>query len=271
MKSAFSWLAGELTAAETVWHAISDGLREVAGLLERARTQSAEVSDAELAGELGQAEARLGELREQLNTDPLALWRDGRTDTARLGRLRDQAAAVAARAAAQASSRSEADQRIAGVAATVAEARQALQDATAARERAAVRVLVGRNDPLPDVGALDSRLADLELLRRGARWTRLTSELDLLESQASAALRQCKHAEQAAAGLLSRRDELRGLLDAYRAKAGRTGGAEDAGLDASYRQAHDLLWTAPCDLAAASAAVTGYQQAVLGLPRRERA
>src|SRR5262249_43118478 len=63
------------------------------------------------------------------------------------------------------------------------------------------------------------------------------------------------------------RDELRGLLDAYRAKAGRLGAAEDAALDASYRHAHDLLWTAPCDLAAASAAVTGYQQAVLRLGR----
>jgi hypothetical protein len=74
--------------------------------------------------------------------------------------------------------------------------------------------------------------------------------------------------------MLGRRDELRGLLDAYRAKAGLTGGAEDAALDASYQQAHDLLWTAPCDLAAADAAVTGYQQAVLSLRRsgsRERA
>jgi len=79
--------------------------------------------------------------------------------------------------------------------------------------------------------------------------------------------RQCREAEQAAAGLLGRRDELRGLLDAYRAKAGRLGGAEDTVLDASYRQAHDLLWTAPCDLVAATAAVTGYQQAVLRLGR----
>jgi hypothetical protein len=85
----------------------------------------------------------------------------------------------------------------------------------------------------------------------------MTSELDLLDKDAAAALRQCREAEQSATDLLGRRDELRGLLDAYR-----------------YQQAHDLLWTAPCDLAAADAAVTGYQQAVLSLRRsgsRERA
>jgi len=101
----------------------------------------------------------------------------------------------------------------------------------------------------------------------------MTSELDLLDKDAAAALRQCREAEQSATDLLGRRDELRGLLDAYRAKAGRTGGAEDAALTARYQQAHDLLWTAPCDLAAADAAVTGYQQAVLSLRRsgsRER-
>ena len=107
------------------------------------------------------------------------------------------------------------------------------------------------------------------MLQRTGRWTRLTSELDLLDKDASAALRLCREAEQAAADLLGRRDELRGLLDAYRAKAGRTGGAENAALDASYQQAHELLWTAPCDLAAADAAVTGYQQAVLGLGRSD--
>ena len=52
-------------------------------------------------------------------------------------------------------------------------------------------------------------------------------------------------------------DELRGLLGAYKAKAARLGAAEDPGLAERYDQARDLLWTAPCDLAAAAAAVAG--------------
>ncbi|HEX9554055.1 MAG TPA: hypothetical protein VF983_12695 [Streptosporangiaceae bacterium] len=267
MKRAFTALAGEVTAAETVWNEISDGLRQVADCLDEARRQSAQVTDGEVTDGLPQADSSLAQLRERLNSDPLSLWRQNRVDTGQLDRLREQAAAVAARSAGLARTIQEADQRIAEVSATVAATAQAWQDATAARERAAARVLVTALDPLPDISGLDSRLGGLAGLKAAGRWTRLASELDLVGKLASAALRQCREAEQAAAGLLGRRDELRGLLDAYRAKAGRLGGAEDTVLDASYRQAHDLLWTAPCDLVAATAAVTGYQQAVLRLGR----
>jgi len=272
MKRAFSGLAPELTAAETVWNEISEGLRQAEDCLEDARRQSGQVAgtelaDLELADALAQAEAGLRQLRETVNCDPLSLWRQGRVDTGQLDRLKKQAEAVAASSAALASTIGEADIRIGEVSATVAVATQAWQDATAARERAASRVLVPAFGPLPDISGLSSRLSSLASLKAAGRWTRLTSELDLLGKAASTALRQCREAEQAAAELLGRRDELRGLLDAYRAKAGRLGAAEDTVLDASYRQAHDLLWTAPCDLAAASAAVTGYQQAVLRLGR----
>ena len=50
-----------------------------------------------------------------------------------------------------------------------------------------------------------------------------------------------------------------------RSARGRLGGAEDSGLAQHYDRARDLLWTAPCDLAAAEAAVAAYQQAVLGV------
>ena len=73
-----------------------------------------------------------------------------------------------------------------------------------------------------------------------------------------------------AAALLDERDELRGLLDAYQAKAARLGAAEDTGLAMLYQQARDLLWAAPCDLRVAAAAVTHYQQAILMLSRGRR-
>ena len=163
--------------------------------------------------------------------------------------------------------RGEADQRLAEVTAAITAASQALADASAARERAAARIFAAQNDLLPDVAGLESRLAGLTALKEAGRWTRLASELDLLARQAATATRQCRDAEQAAAGLIEQRNELRGLLDAYRAKAGGTGGAEDTDLDQRYQQARALLWTAPCDLTAASAAVTSYQQAVLHLRR----
>ncbi len=72
-------------------------------------------------------------------------------------------------------------------------------------------------------------------------------------------------------GLLARRAELRGRLEAYRAKAVARGLAEDARLAGLFAQAHDLLYTAPCDLRAATRAVHAYQTSLVDLsgPRRE--
>jgi hypothetical protein len=61
---------------------------------------------------------------------------------------------------------------------------------------------------------------------------------------------------------LAERKDLRGLLDAYQAKAARAGLAGDLSLAEGYRRAKDLLWTAPCDLAQARAAVRAYQTSV---------
>ncbi|SNQ51499.1 conserved hypothetical protein [Frankia canadensis] len=61
---------------------------------------------------------------------------------------------------------------------------------------------------------------------------------------------------------LRRRGELRGLLGALRQKAVASGLAEDPALEIMYASAHDLLYTAPTDLAAASAQVTVYAAAL---------
>jgi chromosome segregation ATPase len=117
---------------------------------------------------------------------------------------------------------------------------------------------------------LDVRVATLDALRAAGRWTRLAAELDAIEAEAAAAEQRYREAERVAAALLRRRDELRGLLDAYQAKAARLGAAEDAELTRRYQRAAGLLWTAPCDLAAASAAVADYQRAILALGGRRQ-
>jgi hypothetical protein len=61
---------------------------------------------------------------------------------------------------------------------------------------------------------------------------------------------------------LARRDELRGLLGAYRDRANRAGKAEDATLTAQYDAAHDVLYTAPCDVTRADTLTTEYLHAV---------
>jgi len=117
---------------------------------------------------------------------------------------------------------------------------------------------------------MSARLADLQNLLAGGRWVRLGSELDLLERELTATAETCRDSERTVVALLGTRDELRGLLDAYKAKAARMGAAEDPALAMRYDGARELLWTAPCDLAAAADAVTGYQQAVLALGGQQR-
>ncbi|HYK33893.1 MAG TPA: hypothetical protein VEV63_18110 [Streptosporangiaceae bacterium] len=271
MRRSFSEVAAVVTAAETVWNEISDGIRLVTTDIETAKAQLPGLgADSELTTAVEQADASLRDLRGLLNSDPLALWRGGAVDSALLDRLRKQTAAVTAQVAELARVRADADQRLAEIASAVSAAQQAYQDATAARERAASRISLSAAhafSPLPDLSLLSSRAGALPAMKAAGRWTRLASELDVIGKQAAAVTRQCKEAEQAAADLVGKRNEMRGLLDSYRAMAGGLGAAENAELDAVYQQAKQLLWTAPCDLEAATAAVNGYQQAVLRLRR----
>jgi len=265
MRRAFARVADVVAAAESVWNETADGLSEIEAKLAAAKEQVHDLGDDEVTSALAAAGDELSRLREVLNSDPLAFWRGGQVDTTRLGRLREQAAAVAARAADLARLRADTDRRIAAAAAAVAAATAAWQDATAARDRAAAKIATAGLPPPPaEAAGLDVRLAALAKLKAAGRWARLAAELDTIEAEAPAATQRYRDAERAAAALLGRRDELRGLLGAYQAKAARLGAAEDTELTKLYEQARDELWTAPCDLAVAATAVTRYQQAVLG-------
>ncbi len=276
MTAAFGRVADIVTAAETVWNELTDRLETVTADLSAADRASGGLDDEALTRALGAATAELAALRGALAADPLSFWRRGQADTARLDRLERQVAAALSAARELAALRADADRRIAAAARAVAAARAAEQDAVAARGRAAEKIAAagppaatGATDAPGGAGgvgsasALAGKLAELGALRSQGRWRRLAAQIDAIEEQAAAATRAFRDAERAAAALLDRRAELRGLLDGYRAKAGRLGGAEDPGLAARYERAHGLLWTAPCDLATAAEAVTSYQQAVL--------
>jgi hypothetical protein len=271
MRRAFDGVADVVAAAESVWNQTADGLGEIGAELDAAKAQLGDAGDDEAASALAAAGDELGRLRDLLNSDPLALWQGGRVDTARLGRLRQQSAAAAARAAEIGRVRADAQRRISAAAAAVSAAAAALADAVAARERAAARIAAAELPPPPaETAGLDVRLAALDRLKTAGRWARLAAELDTIEAEAAAAGQRYRDTQRAAAALLGRRDELRGLLGAYQIKAGRLGAAEDRELSQLYDQAHELLWTAPCDLAAAAAAVTRYQQAILALSGRRQ-
>ncbi len=78
--------------------------------------------------------------------------------------------------------------------------------------------------------------------------------------------RQIDDLKKTARSAVAARDELRGRLDAYRAKADAVGQGEDLELHRLYIDARDVLFSAPCDLVQASALVTAYQRSIVAHP-----
>jgi CBS domain-containing protein len=267
MRRAFAEITAVVSAAELVWNEMTGKLDAVAAELARVTPLASSLGDEALTGNLAAAESKLGRLRGTLNSDPLSLWHGGQTvDISGADRLQERVAAAATRVDELVRLRDDAQQRIAEVKTAAATARAACDDAAAAWQHAAAKIAAAAlpAEP-PGFTDLSVRLADLDMLMAAGRWSRLSSELDSIERDLVEAAMRFRDAERALVGVVARRDELRGLLGAYRAKAARLGAAEDPALTERYDRAHGLLWTAPCDLAAAADAVTGYQQAVLAL------
>jgi hypothetical protein len=267
MRRAFTQVAEVTAAVEAVWAAVAVPLEAATTELGRVRPL-VDGLGTDLETEFREAEKSVAAQRAAANADPLALWRpsaggaagDGSVDTSAASQVRDLVAALAPRVTEAGLLRQQARRRIDELAAAAAAAGAARQDAIAARWDAATRI-TALPPPPPEMTA--PPLASLGALADTGQWSRLAAELSRCEAELAAAAAQTADVRQTAADAMGKRDELRGLLRAYKAKAARLGAAEDPGLAASYDQAQGMLWTAPCDLAAAEAAVVAYQRAIL--------
>jgi hypothetical protein len=273
MRAAFGQVTQVVSAAEQVWNEMTGKLDAAAAELARVTPLAASLADEALTGNLAAAEGKLARLRATLSSDPLSLWQGGPdpVDTSGADRLAERVAAAVTRVDELVRLQDDARQRVADVTAAAATAGAAREDAAAAWQRAVAKIAVEALPAQPPgLADLTARLAGLDTLLAAGRWTRLASELDEIERELATATANFRATERAVLDAMSRREELRGLLGAYQAKAARLGAAEDPGLTERYDRAHGLLWTAPCDLAAAADAVLGYQQAVLALGGQPR-
>ncbi len=186
-------------------------------------------------------------------SDPLSLTADDvRTRVDQIAEGIDRRSAEFAEDAAM---QSDWPAALAVTAATLDNLQDAVNSAADARRRAESRVVTS---PLPvpgdDVGALRNRLRSfVDPDPAGLR---------ALRGLIAAALRKAHDNEVLAVGLLDRRAELKGRLSAYEAKAARLGIAEDREVLAAGSFAEGLLAHRPCDLRAATRAVTDYQEIV---------
>jgi hypothetical protein len=155
-------------------------------------------------------------------------------------------------------------QRLAAARTLAAEVAEADQAARAAAEAADGRFA---DEQIAATGGPDLRpdLAAIEALAAAGHWSLVSPRLADWTRRAQDRLAAGRAATARNTGLLSARNELRGRLDAYQAKASRRGFAEDAALAPLAETARTALYTAPCDLEAARLAVNAYQDAVAAL------
>ncbi|MET9589683.1 hypothetical protein ABZY45_01765 [Streptomyces sp. NPDC006516] len=273
-----------VVAADSVWSALPARIDLLAAELRRTRSLAHSVGvrpgEHPAGDDLESITQELITLRVQVISDPLAFWLPGpgsaapgggRPDTSRYDRAARALEDVRREVEAVLAVRQDAEQRLARLRDVLSRADRTLAEARSARGEVLAKIAASE---VPAVSgpptALQERLAAASEYRRHAQWNRLSPLLDSLEREAEDELLRARDSLTSVTAPLAVRAELRGRLDAYKAKVARHGMAEDPLLIERYDAARRMLWSAPCDLRVAGQAVLRYQQAAADLltPRR---
>ncbi|MET9416599.1 hypothetical protein ABZY03_20895 [Streptomyces klenkii] len=262
--------------ADAVWSALPARIDLLAAELRRTRSLAHSVGvrpgEHPSGDDLEQITRELTVLRAEVIGDPLAFWAGaspssapggGRPDTTRYDRAARALEDIRREVEAVLDVRQDAEQRLMRVRDVLSRADRTLNEARQARAEVLSKIAAS---VVPAVSgpptALYEQLSAAADHRRHARWHRLSPLLEGLEERAEEELLRARESLTAVTAPLAVRAELRGRLDAYKAKTARHGLAEDSLLIERYDAARRMLWSAPCDLVAAEAAVMRYQQAL---------
>jgi hypothetical protein len=263
-----------VVAADAVWSALPARIDLLAAELQRTRRLAHSVGvrpgEHPAGDDLERITRTLTSLREQVVSDPLAYWVSsrgssapggGRPDTSTYDREARALEDVRREIDAVLTVRQDAEARLVKLRDVLSRADRTLAEARSARGEvlakiAATEVPVVSGPPT----VLQEQLATAAEYRRHAQWHRLSPLLESLEQKAEDELMRARESLTAVTAPLAVRAELRGRLDAYKAKVARHGLAEDPFLVERYDAARRMLWSAPCDLRVAEQAVLRYQQ-----------
>ncbi|MFI1201961.1 hypothetical protein K2224_01125 [Streptomyces sp. BHT-5-2] len=265
-----------IVAADAVWSALPARIDLLAEELRRTRSLAHSVGvrpgEHPAGDDLERITEELTRLRALVIADPLAFWVSsgagsaapggGRPDTARYDRAARALEDIRREVAAVLDVRQDAERRLMLLRDVLSRADRTLTEARQARGEVLAKIAASE---VPAVSGpstvLHEQLAAAAEYRRRSQWHRLSPLLDSLEERAEDELRRARESLTAVTAPLAVRAELRGRLDAYRARVARCGLAEDPMLMERYDVARRMLWSAPCDLRAAEQAVWRYQEA----------
>jgi len=273
-----TWYARALdvvAAADSVWSALPARIDLLAAELRRVQSLAHSVGvrpgEHPSVDDLEQTTEELTALRAEVVADPLAFWipaggssapGGGRPDTERYDRAARALEDVRREIDAVLNVRQDSEQRLMRLRDVLSRADRTLAEARAARGEVLAKIAASE---VPAVSgpptALQEQLSAAAEYRRHSQWHRLSPLLEGLEQRAEDELERARAQLSAVTAPLAVRAELRGRLDAYKAKVAQHGMAEDRMLIERYDAARRMLWSAPCDLRAAEDAVLRYQHA----------
>jgi chromosome segregation ATPase len=255
MDAAFRDVTSTLNDIDAVWNAVLPRLDDADSDLRRIRDLERELG--EDAG-LADRETELRRIRVSMLEDPLgtAVGQD-------LDRLVRLLSASRAELDLAITVKNEYARRREDLVATLDQVRGAESEARLAHGAVVVKIaLPPQAQPRGRAEALAGELDGLDA--SADTWVIRAKRLAALEGDARKAADQAQATAKALYGLVGRRDELRGRLGACQVMAVRKGMAEDPAVSELFERARALLWSAPCDLTKAAAAVDTYQRAIHG-------
>lgn len=246
---------------EAAWDRLVPRLAEMEALA-AAVERSALDGGVRTPNDLTVARRLIGELRRQCTADPLSVRGDPVAPIAQgVERAQlDVAQAVQARIALDGQ-----------LASSLTEAQRAVEELEHARRRQleSAQKVSGGEVVLADIDVAAGELQAMLGTLRDAAATAAAGDRDgaarslaAVRQRSAGVLERARGLAANAGGDLATRDELRGRLDAYRAKARATGRGEDLQLEELYRQAIGELYSAPCDLPRCTTLVVAYQRAL---------
>ncbi|MCE7079255.1 hypothetical protein [Streptomyces sp. ST2-7A] len=264
-----------VVAADSVWSALPARIDLLGAELRRltalAHSSGVRPGSHPAGDDLARVTGDLTALRAEVLADPLAFWLPaegsatpgaGRPDTTRYDRAAALIEDIRREVDAVIAARRDSEERLVRLRDVLSRADRTLAEARLARGEVLSRIAATEVPVITGpASALREELTAAAEYRRDSQWHRLSPLLDSLEERAQEELERARDALTAVTAPLAVRAELRGRLDAYHARAGRSGAEGDPELTRHYDTARRMLWSSPCDLRAAERAVIRYRVA----------
>jgi hypothetical protein len=265
MSSAFDEVKVVVASFADAW-GIEPRLRTVAKLVADGSDLAARLDEIE-PPELDRDRCRLTSLAQALRTDPLSV------SAGEVGRIETSLRKTRADLHDLAEFRSNVDEHLRRAVELLGALANEHRECRAAHHEVSIKIAKpALREPVALGADVTGQVEQAAELAKAGAWSEARRALADWTVQATALLDETKSITRENRAPIGERNQLRGLLDAYRAKAVKHGLAEDPELCRSFARAQNVLFTAPTDLQQARMLVRACQRLLLGdRPGREAA